>query len=228
MLNIAICDDEIEQVNKVKMAVDEFMMRYSIVYNVETFSSGEELLGVKSIFDLVFLDIVMEGMNGIEVGIILRNYNFKVKVIYITSSNEYWNYAINNVHAFAYLTKPICKKELFVQIKEVIKVIGIEKREEVEIEFTNAIEIGNKEREYPLIKIQLSDIIFFEYVKQRRKIRINLVNKTYEYSGKMSDLEQKMVIYCFGICCRGIIVNLQHVKKVKRNIVYFKEYCKAS
>lgn len=222
MLYIAVCIDEIEQSDKTKTIVEEILKEYAISYKMQNYRSSEELLDSLELFDIVLLDTFMERMNGIETGIRLYQKNRKIKIIYITNYEEFCKDAINHVHAFAYILKPVEKKKLEEQVKELIKVIGIEKGGEIEIELLDVTEINNKVRpKYPVLRISVSDILYFEYVKNRRKIKVKTKkNKEYEYNGIIGKTEEKMEPYEFVTCYRGIIVNCANVVKVKEGTIF--------
>ncbi len=221
MFKVAICDDELNETAVIRQVVEEFMNSYGILYSIQLFLSGEDLIGSSVSFDFVFLDISMGGMNGIEAGMKLYQRNRKVKIIYITGYNAYCNDAINYAHAFAYLTKPVEKKLLIDHISELIQVIGLDRGNDFEIVLSNVTEINESgEKEYPVIKVSVSKILYYEYVKAARKIRVKTMEKTYEYIGTIANVEQKMEIHGFSTCYRGVIVNLEHVAKVKGDMVY--------
>ena len=70
------------------------------------FSSGEDLLNTTYHFDIIFLDIQMEGINGMETARRLRNQKEEVILIFISGFKEYVFEAFD-VSAFHYLLKPI-------------------------------------------------------------------------------------------------------------------------
>ena len=79
-MTIAICDDEkiiCEQIGKlVKKQIPDC--------NIELFASGETLLKETKIFDIIFLDIQMDGINGIQTARMLRNKKEEALLIFIT------------------------------------------------------------------------------------------------------------------------------------------------
>lgn len=221
MFKVAICDDELNETAVIKELVEEFMKDHGILYSIQIFLSGEELIISSVSFDFVFLDISMGGMNGIEAGMKLYQRNRKVRIIYITGYNEYCNDAVNRAHAFAYLPKPVEKEQLIDHISELVQVIGLDRGNDIEIVLSNVTEISESGgKEYPAIKVTVSKILYFEYIKAARKIRVKTIKKAYEYIGTIADVEQRMEIYGFGTCYRGVIVNFEHVAKVKGDIVY--------
>lgn len=221
MFKIAICDDETKETKSIKKLVEEFLNEYAIIYDICIFLSGEELLLSEEKFDFIFLDISMGGINGIETGMQLYQKNRKIKIVYITTFQEYCNDAINHAHAFAYLAKPIKKEKLREQVNELVKIIGIERGREIEIELLNVTEIdGGKRKEYLSLKMPVSSILYFEYIKAGRKIKVKTEKKTYEYISTMSEIEKKMELYEFRQCYRGVLVNYEHVVKAKGDKVY--------
>ncbi len=221
MLKIAICDDEMHEVKNVKSIIMEAMENQSITYEIKLFGSGEELLESNEQFHCVFLDIVMNGINGIELGMSLYQKDRKVRIIYITNFEEYCSEAVNHVHAFAYLSKPIIKEKLEQQLQALIQLMGEEIKNDIEIELSNVIEICEEtKKEYIAIRIPISEIIYFEYMKSDRRVRVKTTNKTFEYVCTMTQLENNMRAYGFAACYRGILVNFAHVLKAKNHIVY--------
>lgn len=58
-------------------------------------------------------------------------------------------------------------------------------------------------------------ILYFEYIKTKKKVRIVTENMVYEYPDAISGLEGRMQPYGFATSCRGILVNLKNVAKIK-------------
>lgn len=217
MLYIAICDDEQAEINNIRVVVEPFLKAQAVVFQVKEFLSGSDLITSKTKYDIIFLDISMEEMNGVEVGRAIYQKNRKVKIIYITSYSEYFDDALNHVHAFAYIQKPIHKEKLINQVAELLQNISEDKKNQIEIEFYNVTMIRNKD--LPKVTLPLSSIIYFEYVKATRKIRVVTEDAVYIFKGTFSDVIKKMEIYDFEICCRGIMVNLLYVMSAKGDAI---------
>ncbi len=178
MFKVAICDDEQNEAAVIKQLVEEFMKDHGILYSIQMFHSGEDLTASSVSFDFVFLDISMGGMNGIEAGMKLYQKNRKVRIIYITGFNGYCSDAINRAHAFAYLPKPVKKEQLIDHISELVQVIGLDRGNDIEIVLSNVTEISESgEKEYPAVNVSVSKILYFEYVKTARKIRVKTIKK---------------------------------------------------
>ena len=65
------------------------------------------------------------------------------------------------------------------------------------------------------LALPINSILYFEYVKSGKKIRIVMENAVYEYPDTMHSLEIRMSSYGFETSCRGILVSLRNVAKIK-------------
>ena len=66
VLKIAIVDDEYDQIQKINQVVSGFFTEREIAISIDLFTSGEELLNTTTVYDIIFLDIQMAGIDGIE------------------------------------------------------------------------------------------------------------------------------------------------------------------
>lgn len=213
MFSIAICDDDKNDTLKMVALIKNYMNTRLIPYALDTFQSGEELLGIHEIFDLIFLDIGLSGMNGILVGKKIREENRNVKVIYTTSYKQFCKQAVNHVHAFAYLVKPVTRDKAERQLDEILQYIQEEheRSETVRFEIMEITEEG--EVETRIRDFEVKDIYYFEYFD--RKIKIRMENKEYFFKDQMKDLAEKMMAHHFEICHQCFLVNLRQVKRIK-------------
>lgn len=75
-------------------------------------------------------------------------------------------------------------------------------------------------KEYLSIKLKLRDILYFEYIKRSRKVLIALSDITYEYDCIFEKLVEELQPYDFVVNCRGNLVNLRHIEKIKGFTIY--------
>ena len=115
MIKIAVCDDDLSALNKIKSLLELYRSEYNqeIVYSA--FHSPLEILaeiekGIR--LDILLLDVIMPGESGINVAREIRQYDNTVKIIFLTSSAEF---AVESytVGAYFYQMKPICETEFF-------------------------------------------------------------------------------------------------------------------
>lgn len=100
-MNIAVVDDE----EIVREQIGGFIKKRNPDFNISAFATGEELLAAGTGFDIIFLDIQMEGMGGIEAARTLRQSGVDAVIIFITEIKEFVFEAFD-VSAFHYLLKP--------------------------------------------------------------------------------------------------------------------------
>lgn len=113
MITLALCEDNEMQRDITKDFLDEYVKTRSVSY--EIFPSGEALLErvkAKGGFDIYILDVVMPGINGMEVATTLRQMYDTGHIIFATASLEYAAMSYD-VEAFYYLTKPIVPEKLY-------------------------------------------------------------------------------------------------------------------
>lgn len=204
MFNIAICDDDLNIVRQMKNLIESYEKEKC---SVSTYSSGEELLKARENFDVIFLDIDMSGIDGIETARQIRNTDKDVKVIYLTSFTDYVNLAFS-VHAFGYLNKPIKKEEIYKQLDEAI-IYARPKENEKLIEFITTDGIK---------RLAPKEIYFFEYLN--RNVQMKTLTDTYILKQKITDVSKFMNQYEFLMPHKSFTVNLFYVKSVKGYDIY--------
>lgn len=118
MYNIAICDDQESAVEAVLCALTRYQnINSDFTYQTFSFRSSEQLLSAyrsKQSFDVIFLDVYMNGQDGLEAAQKLRDWNYRGQIVFITSSTAHALEAYQ-VDAMQYLIKPIQEAE-FIRI----------------------------------------------------------------------------------------------------------------
>lgn len=93
MLNICLCDDEINVLNYYSNIIDEVLSENSYAFRIDTFISGESLIFEleenPNKFNIIIIDILMRNINGIETAKVLRKYGYNGVIIFLTSSKEF-------------------------------------------------------------------------------------------------------------------------------------------
>ncbi|OPJ60950.1 LytR/AlgR family response regulator transcription factor [Clostridium oryzae] len=199
MINIAICDDDKKIVDEIKECIHEYEPKN---HDICTYSCGEHLLLDKKKFHLIFLDIDMGELDGIETAKRIRKYDKDVKIVYVTNFTEYINRAFE-VHAFGYLNKPIKKEQIYKQLNEA-------EAYSKENELNKLIEFITTEG---IVRLYPEDIYYFEYID--RKVKIKTLNRSYIIKQKITSIAANMMEYGFLMPHKSFTVNLFHVKAIK-------------
>lgn len=197
MKKIAICDDDVTTLHQLK----KYIENYAIHFEIDIFQSGEALLNKKETYEIILLDIDMKGINGLETAKRIRVYDKTVRIIYITNYSDYTVFAFG-VHAFAYLLKPVKEEQLYQQLNEAFEYM--KQPEEEMLEFIT---------EEGLVRIEVHDILFFEY--QERKVLMRTKDRTYSMRRKITELAGELKEKGFAMPHKSFIVNLYAVRQIK-------------
>lgn len=115
MIKVAICDDEEIMLREMECILEKCAREYGIQLEFGMFYDGEEIIQymekMQQQFDIIFLDIEMHEMNGIETAIQIRKLDRKVLIVYVTSHESYALEAYQ-VHPFHFLVKPLQEEEV--------------------------------------------------------------------------------------------------------------------
>ena len=126
MLNVAICEDCGIQAEVISELMSVYLKQnLEMEWKITNFSSGDELLKIIDSgidFDLLLLDILMPGLNGMELAKQIKKRDENVKIIFLTVSKSY---AVEAFRIFAdyYLVKPVKRKEFYPVLDKVISTI---------------------------------------------------------------------------------------------------------
>lgn len=142
---IAVCDDEQIFVDDVVEKLSE----QSEQCEISEYLSGEELLNSPLEFNIIFLDIEMTGINGINAAFNLRERGFDGMIIFLTSHAEFMPDAFK-VKAFRYLDKPIDIMKFNEAFSEAKK------------EIMNTEHILLSDRSGKTVYLKLTDIVYLE------------------------------------------------------------------
>lgn len=209
MIEISVCDDEENDLQRVVQMVDEIMAQRNTAYRLHSFQSAEELLRRPVPIDIAILDIAMSGCNGIELGRRIRELFPEVKLIYTTFFESYCMQALNEAHAFSYLCKPIDARRMREQLEAAL--VGIP---DTSAEMTFYELHDSRGKYYPAVRLPLKDILFVEYIKRQRQAAVMLEKETYVCKCVFEKLAEELAPFDFAVNSRGMLVNLRHVENI--------------
>ncbi len=205
MLSIAVCDDEAIECCNMAKRIKEIMEEMKTPCIIRQFQSGRELLQALGSFDIVFLDIIMQDLDGMKTARFFRKQAFDKILIFISSSREYV-FEAYDVEAFQYLLKPVDDRKL----KKVLQkaVLKTESRSQ---EFI----IVSRERQKK--KIFLDDIYYFEI--KGRVVDVHGTEGIFTYYEQIGELEEKLRDKGFFRCHKSYLINLKYVDGYNRQEV---------
>lgn len=122
MIKIAFCDDDLSVLEEIGALLEQYRAKRNKEMICTAFRSPLELLAEMEkgmCLDVLLLDVIMPGENGINVAKEIRQYDKEVKIIFLTSSSEFavQSYAVG---AYFYQMKPIRQEDFFGLLDSVI------------------------------------------------------------------------------------------------------------
>ena len=207
MIKIAICDDDIELTSQLETIIKNFARNQNIHIETDIFFNGKSFMEYiekqHMLYDLVFLDIEMDSVSGMELARHIRereeNSRKRRIIIFVTGYREYMGEAFD-VNAFHYLLKPLDEKkftEVFARAwKEASAFCEQEKK------YIMVKSLGAQQR------LLLKDIYYIE--SRNKKVIIHTTDKTLEVYGKMEELENRLGS-TFYRCHRCYLVNMENI-----------------
>ena len=208
-MKIAICEDQAVQVNLLNNKIKKWDNDYDIEVTINNFTTAESFLFEwedYDKYDIIFLDIKLGKISGVELSNIIREKNKNVDIVFVTG---FFKYALHGykVGALQYLMKPIKISDLY---------FCLNKTQE---------RISNKNDKYMMIletpkkyiKLNCNEIhyciMFSPYIDIHTSSEKITVRK------KISELEREIPSKYFIRCHRSYIVNLKYVKSITKDSV---------
>ena len=204
-VRIAICDDESEVRARLRQAIFASKSLPPDADSIE-FSNGAELLKSHTDrpFEIIFLDIQMEGMSGLEVGHEIRNTDKNVIIIFITGYQKYV-FESFKIEAFDYIMKPIEDATVADVLRRALKK---HKEQHYIVQF-------KCEDSYHTLHV--SEIIYIEC--HTRRVKIATENESFYCFGKLNEYEKRLTPYGFLRCHQNNLVNMSYIKSIEKTCI---------
>ena len=205
-LNIAICDDEQNQIEYLKEILQTWLGRTRHIAEISAFPSAEAFLfeySENQNFDVLLLDIEMSGMNGVELARKLRKQTDALQIIFVTGYDEYISDGYD-VAALHYLMKPVKKEKLFSVLDRAVENLG-HKEESLVLETENGV-----------LRVNFSEIMLAEAKGHDTVLTLASGKETAKIG--INDLEKKLDT-SFVRSHRSYLVGLRHITRITKTDV---------
>ncbi len=205
-LNIAVCDDNREELENESELLESVLKEMGVEYEISIFNSPENLANSTEEYNLLILDIEMEKMNGIKIAEKARLKNKECLIFFVTNYENYIDEALNQ-HAFRFWTKPMDRHRIIYGMESVIKELRA-------FEHYIAV-IFNKEK----IQIKSKNIVYI-YIQQRKLhiVTVNgeiITNDTFE--NILMQIGDNPDFYSPH---RSYLVNFRYIKNYDKSKIY--------
>jgi len=121
-MKILICDDEQQYVDELKIHIENFMQSRVADFTINTANNPQAVADSNEIYQLAFLDIQMNELNGISLAKNLKERNNKIVIFFVTSYNDYQDEAMD-LRAFRFFEKPFNADRLYSGLEKAMEYI---------------------------------------------------------------------------------------------------------
>lgn len=214
MVRILICDDDKTFLSQFELKIKNIISKSrfnDFEYDIISFNNPETALRRinENPPDIIFLDIDMPEINGFNIAKNISENSKDTIIIFVTS---YDNYVFSSFkyQPYRFLRKSHIYNELPEAVLSALNTLLCKSK---------YIELGSK---YFNERILISDIIYFESKGNYAQITVQSGEK-YMYRSTISNLENQLKIYDFIRIHAGYLVNMKHIDKIHKNIVYLSD-----
>lgn len=206
-MRVAICDDEANILTEYQAVLAAITEKHAIPASIELFRSGKELMfaleDTDDPIDLLFLDINMPEINGVDVARWVRRQELPCEIIFLTVSSSHMLSAFD-VGAFHYILKGATERDRFEEIcLKAFDKVGRKKQEII------TVSCAGENRRIPL-----RDILFFEV--QNYIIIVHYADTSFEFYSTLSKIENTLLGRGFARTHRSYLINLRRVHTLMR------------
>ncbi len=195
-MRILICDDEECYIQPLRKCLELYMAEHSIPFDITELSQPQVVLTSKEAFDIAFLDIQMEGVDGLTLAKELRRRNRKTALFFITNYESYQDSAMD-IQALRYFTKPFDQNRL---------TSGLDKAlEYIDGAYVDVFLYSDGVQQ----RILVDDILYLTL--EGRKVAIQTDKNRFLVTGKLEDWLERFPHTFFRQPHKSFLVNLHHV-----------------
>lgn len=211
-MKVYVCDDSESDLLRLRRYLKKYAQEENLEMEIEEFFSAEEMFqahdAAKEKPALLFLDIYMNRIDGIEAARKLRDSGVKTSIFFTTSSMEHAMEAFQ-VHADGYLHKPFNYEDFchaMSKLSEQLKAEG------------KTIEVRSERMS---LKFRVHDICFAE--TDNHGVGIHCMDSTYRANVTMEGLKKMLEgETCFATCGRSYLINFSYVDAIDNEVIHMK------
>lgn len=200
MLTVAIVEDDVVDAGKLRACLESFSVAHGVEFDIRMFEEPTSFLqGYRPQYDMVFLDIEMPNMNGMDVARRLRDIDSDVILFFVTNMVQFAAKGYE-VAAFDYVIKPLVYPNFERKLERAVK---------LRIQASNSILVlrrGGAKR------ILLRDIAYIEV--RGHALLFQTESGTVTGSGTLQDAQSQLERQGFLRCSKAFLVNYRRISAV--------------
>ncbi|MCC8063545.1 MAG: LytTR family DNA-binding domain-containing protein [Clostridiales bacterium] len=206
MLKIGVLEDEAEQAQRLMDYLQRYQMEHSgVTFTVELYDRAISLLdSYQPNFDILFLDIRLPDMLGMEVARRIRKTDENVMIIFVTSLSQY---AVEgySVRAFDYILKPVAYGSFSSKLTRALRILSYDREE-------TTVLVKTREQ---TVRLAADAILYVEV--SNHDLVIHTGDQLLKQWGSLSKLEEQLKDAHFERCNSCYLVNLKYVRGIQGN-----------
>lgn len=205
MIYIGICDDEASLRKSLRILLETKLQLMGEDYRISEYDSGEGLIANEGTAwpDILFLDIEMKQLSGMDTARLLRKKEARTILIFVTAYPDFV-FQGYEVHAFHYILKPYEEHKIRNVLEQALEELGKSQEQFFALEQKSGA-----------LKIPMKKILAFS--SDRRKVAVLLDDgEKLDFYGKLNEVEKNLPDY-FIRCHNRHLVNLNHVDGLEKD-----------
>lgn len=206
MLNIAVVEDEINVSKQIESYINSFANKHRIEISISVYNNADDFLSYyKNNFDLVFMDIELPGINGMDATIKLREKDKNVMIVFVTNLMQY---AVNgySVNAYDFIVKPFNYYSFAIKLKRIFKSLLSNQNKKIVINYQGGRRVVSI---FDILYVEVNKHVLIYHLKKENVTASGTLKKVFEEIGDDS----------FALCNQCYLVNLRFVKEINNNMV---------
>ena len=206
MYRLAVCEDEQEQREALCTLCGDVLTELGVEHTVTAFPSAEALsaaLQAGAVFDLMCLDIILPGKSGMELAQELREYDERISIVFITSSEEYLKEGYS-VRPIQYLFKPVRRDELLRTLQTDLRLFHRPR--------SISLRAGGQ-----TVVFLLSEILYVE--SRNHMVEVRTAKGKQNFWLSLSEVERLLPADRFCRCQNSYLVNMEYITQISRKEV---------
>lgn len=208
-MRIALIDDEKRVRDQLSLYLEKFAVEHKMQMEIEAFSSAVLLLkDYDHSFDIIFMDIEMDDMDGISASREIRKRDERVILIFVTNMAQY---AIQGyeVNAMDFVVKPVSYEDFAFRLQKAVRYAARDR--------DACITVGTADR----IKVLAVEKIYYVEVMLHYLV-YHTADGEYKVRGTMKEAVRCLEAFPFSRCNNCYLVNLKHVEAVEGADIFVK------
>lgn len=200
MLRVALVEDSQEEADSLVGHLERYGRARSVRMTVARFSNAMEFMDAGQVFDLVFLDIDLPGINGMELAGLIRAYDTEVAIIFVTNLAQF---AVRGyeVNALDFVLKPVSYFNFAMRMDKVMRLMRRRSDGHVVIETREQTHV-----------VPFDDLVYVAVSNHKLSYRVSGINGLLESRGSLKAVEARLADGPFVLISSSCLVNMNYVR----------------